>query len=122
MVYILSEWWNYWIVGELMWCVVFVVFVIDFIYVIMFGYFIVMVVYEMCLLLFCDDKLWKVISGVEVGRIELQFLVVGNKLVVFLEGFKWILSGYEVQMNLFGCIILMVGLFSVSWYMNQRDF
>ncbi|CAP70292.1 uncharacterized protein PODANS_3_3750 [Podospora anserina S mat+] len=116
-----SEWWNHWIAGESTRRAAFAAFVIDSIHATMFGHSTVMVAHEMRLPLPCDDKLWKATSGAEVGRIESQLLAVGNKPVAFLEGLKRTLSGHEVQTNSFGRTILMAGLLSVSWHMNQRD-
>ncbi|CRK46756.1 hypothetical protein BN1723_020132, partial [Verticillium longisporum] len=69
----------------------------------------------------CDESLWNATSGPEVGRIESNLLSNGIKPVSFLEGLKRTLSHQEVQTNAFGRTILMAGLLSVSWHMNQRD-
>ncbi|KAK3318310.1 fungal-specific transcription factor domain-containing protein [Apodospora peruviana] len=116
-----DEWWNHWITNEATRRAAFAAFVIDSIHATMFGHSTVMVAHEMRLPLPCDDKLWKAMSGSEVGRIEAQLLSVGNKPISFLEGLKRTLSGQEVQTNSFGRTILMAGLLSVSWHMNQRD-
>jgi hypothetical protein len=80
-----------------------------------------MVAHEMRLPLPCDDQLWKAKSGAEVGRIESNHLSNGIKPMPFLEGLKRTLAGQEVHTNPFGRQILMAGLLSVSWHMNQRD-
>ncbi|KAK4217785.1 zinc finger protein klf1 [Rhypophila decipiens] len=116
-----DEWWNHWITNESTRRAAFAAFVIDSIHATMFGHSTVMVAHEMRLPLPCDDKLWKATSGSEVGRIEANLMSVGNKPVSFLEGLKRTLSGQEVQTNSFGRTILMAGLLSVSWHMNQRD-
>ncbi|KAK4193565.1 fungal-specific transcription factor domain-containing protein [Podospora australis] len=116
-----GEWWNHWITNEATRRAAFAAFVIDSIHATMFGHSTVMVAHEMRLPLPCDDKLWKATSGAEVGRIESNLLSVGNKPISFLEGLKRTLSGQEVQTNSFGRTILMAGLLSVSWHMNQRD-
>jgi hypothetical protein len=40
---------------------------------------------------------------------------------MFLDGLKRTLNGQPVRTNAFGRIILMAGLLSVSWHLNQRD-
>ncbi|KAL1635737.1 hypothetical protein SLS58_010100 [Diplodia intermedia] len=45
----------------------------------------------------------------------------GVKPTTFLDGLKKTLSGSAVRTNSFGRTILMAGLLSVSWHMNQRD-
>ncbi|KAK4126642.1 hypothetical protein N657DRAFT_632666 [Parathielavia appendiculata] len=116
-----EEWWNHWITNESTRRAAFAAFVIDSIHATMFGHSTVMVAHEMRLPLPCDDKLWKATSGPEVARIESNLLSIGNKAISFLEGLKRTLSNQEVQTNSFGRTILMAGLLSVSWHMNQRD-
>jgi len=116
-----DEWWNHWITNESTRRAAFAAFVIDSIHATMFGHSTVMVAHEMRLPLPCDDKLWKAGSGAEVGRIEANLIAAGNKPISFLEGLKRTLSAHEVQTNSFGRTILMAGLLSVSWHMNQRD-
>lgn len=116
-----AEWWNHWVTNEATRRAAFAAFVIDSTHATMFGHSTVMVAHEMRLPLPCDDKLWKATSGAEVGRIESQLLSVGTKAISFLEGIKRTLSGHEVQTNSFGRTILMAGLLSVSWHLNQRD-
>ncbi|KAK3991314.1 fungal-specific transcription factor domain-containing protein [Cladorrhinum sp. PSN332] len=116
-----AEWWNHWVTNEATRRAAFAAFVIDSTHATMFGHSTVMVAHEMRLPLPCDDKLWKATSGAEVGRIESQLLSVGSKAISFLEGIKRTLSGHEVQTNSFGRTILMAGLLSVSWHLNQRD-
>jgi hypothetical protein len=116
-----EEWWTHWITNEATRRAAFAAFVIDSIHATMFGHSTVMVAHEMRLPLPCDDKLWKATSGAEVGRIEANLMSMGNKPISFLEGLKKTLSNQEVQTNSFGRTILMAGLLSVSWHMNQRD-
>ncbi|KAK3390524.1 fungal-specific transcription factor domain-containing protein [Podospora didyma] len=116
-----DDWWNHWITNEATRRAAFAAFVIDSIHATMFGHSTVMVAHEMRLPLPCDDKLWKAASGAEVGRIESNLMAIGSKPMSFLEGLKRTLSGQEVQTNSFGRTILMGGLLSVSWHMNQRD-
>ncbi|KAI1761098.1 fungal-specific transcription factor domain-containing protein [Hypoxylon sp. FL1150] len=116
-----DEWWNHWITNETTRRAAFVAFLIDSIHATMFGHSTVMVAHEMRLPLPCDDQLWKATSGSEVGRIEANLLSNGIKPISFLEGLKRTLAGQEVQTNPFGRQILMAGLLSVSWHMNQRD-
>jgi len=116
-----DEWWNHWITNEATRRTAFAAFVIDSIHATMFGHSTVMVAHEMRLPLPCDEKLWKATSGSEVGRIEANLMSNSMKPISFLEGLKRTLSGQEVQTNSFGRTILMAGLLSVSWHMNQRD-
>ncbi|XXG94264.1 hypothetical protein Hte_000518 [Hypoxylon texense] len=116
-----DEWWNHWITNETTRRAAFVAFLIDSIHATMFGHSTVMVAHEMRLPLPCDDQLWKATSGAEVGRIEANLMSNGIKPISFLEGLKRTLAGQEVQTNPFGRQILMAGLLSVSWHMNQRD-
>ncbi|GKT85291.1 C2H2 finger domain-containing protein [Colletotrichum tofieldiae] len=116
-----DEWWNHWITNESTRRAAFAAFVIDSIHATMFGHSTVMVTHEMRLPLPCDEALWKATSGAEVGRIESNLLSNGVKPISFLEGLKRTLSGQGVQTNPFGRMVLMAGLLSVSWHMNQRD-
>jgi hypothetical protein len=116
-----EEWWNHWITNESTRRAAFAAFVIDSIHATMFGHSTVMVAHEMRLPLPCDDQLWKATSGSEVARTEANLISIGNKPISFLEGLKRTLSNQEVQTNSFGRTILMAGLLSVSWHMNQRD-
>ncbi|KAJ8129397.1 hypothetical protein O1611_g4236 [Lasiodiplodia mahajangana] len=116
-----DEWWNNWITNESTRRAAFVAFLIDSIHATMFGHSTVMVAHEMRLPLPCDDQLWKAKNGAEVGRIESNHMSNGIKPMPFLEGLKRTLAGQEVHTNPFGRQILMAGLLSVSWHMNQRD-
>ncbi|KAI0555485.1 fungal-specific transcription factor domain-containing protein [Xylaria curta] len=116
-----DEWWNTWITNESTRRAAFIAFLIDSIHATMFGHSTVMVAHEMRLPLPCDDQLWKATSGAEVSRIESNHMSRGIKPMLFLEGLKRTLAGQDVQTNPFGRQILMAGLLSVSWHMNQRD-
>jgi hypothetical protein len=87
----------------------------------MFGHSTVMVAHEMRLPLPCDEALWSANNSAEVGRIETSLHSNGVKPISFLEGLKRTLNAQEVRTNSFGRTILMAGLLSVSWHMNQRD-
>ncbi|TDZ26534.1 Zinc finger protein klf1 [Colletotrichum orbiculare MAFF 240422] len=116
-----DDWWNHWITNESTRRAAFAAFVIDSIHATMFGHSTVMVTHEMRLPLPCDESLWKATSGAEVGRVESNLLSNGIKPISFLEGLKRTLSGQNVHTNPFGRMVLMAGLLSVSWHMNQRD-
>lgn len=116
-----DEWWNHWITNESTRRAAFAAFLIDSIHATMFGHSTVMVAHEMRLPLPCDDQLWKAGSGAEVGRTEANLMSNGIKPISFLEGLKRTLNGQEVRTNTFGRQVLMAGLLSVSWHMNQRD-
>ncbi|RYP11357.1 hypothetical protein DL765_007787 [Monosporascus sp. GIB2] len=116
-----DEWWNQWITNETTRRTAFAAFIIDSVHATMFGHSTVMAAHEMRLPLPCDDELWKAPNGNEVGRIETNLMSNGIKPMSFLEGLKRTLGNLEVQTNSFGRQILMAGLLSVSWHMNQRD-
>jgi hypothetical protein len=116
-----DDWWNHWITNEATRRAAFAAFVIDSVHATMFGHSAVMVAHEMRLPLPCDETLWSATSSQEVHKIEASLLANGIKPIPFLEGLKRTMSGQEVQTNAFGRSILMAGLLSVSWHMNQRD-
>lgn len=116
-----DEWWNQWITNEATRRAAFAAFVIDSIHATMFGHSTVMVAHEMRLPLPCDEKMWKATSGAEVARTEAILKSENIKNISFLEGLKRTLSGQEVRTNSFGRMVLMAGLLSVTWHMNQRD-
>merc|ERR1711881_152584 len=116
-----DEWWNQWITNEATRRAAFAAFVMDSIHATMFGHSAVMVAHEMRLPLPCDEALWSATNSAEVGRIEASLQANGVKPISFLEGLKRTLNAQEVRTNSFGRTILMAGLLSVSWHMNQRD-
>ncbi|CAI6337460.1 unnamed protein product [Periconia digitata] len=116
-----DEWWNHWITNEATRRAAFAAFVMDSIHATMFGHSAVMVAHEMRLPLPCDEALWSATSSSEVGRIETSLHNNGIKHTTFLDGLKKTLNGQTVRTNSFGRTILMAGLLSVSWHMNQRD-
>ncbi|KAF2877659.1 fungal-specific transcription factor domain-containing protein [Massariosphaeria phaeospora] len=116
-----DEWWNHWITNEATRRAAFGAFVIDSIHATMFGHSAVMVAHEMRLPLPCDEALWSATSSSEVGRVEASLHSNGIKQTTFLDGLKKTLNGQTVRTNSFGRTILMAGLLSVSWHMNQRD-
>jgi hypothetical protein len=116
-----DEWWNHWITNEATRRAAFAAFVIDSTHATMFGHSTVMVAHEMRLPLPCDESLWNATTSSEVGRIEANLHANGIKPISFLEGLKRTLNAQEVRTNSFGRTILMAGLLSVSWHMNQRD-
>lgn len=116
-----DEWWNHWITNEATRRAAFAAFVTDSTHATMFGHSTVMVAHEMRLPLPCDEALWTATNSAEVGRIEANLHATGVKPISFLEGLKRTLNGQEVRTNSFGRTILMAGLLSVGWHMNQRD-
>ncbi|KAH7064067.1 fungal-specific transcription factor domain-containing protein [Paraphoma chrysanthemicola] len=116
-----DEWWNSWITNEATRRAAFAAFVMDSIHATMFGHSAVMVAHEMRLPLPCDEALWSATSSSEVGRVEASLHANGVKHMSFLDGLKKTLNGQTVRTNSFGRTILMAGLLSVSWHMNQRD-
>ncbi|KAF2455044.1 fungal-specific transcription factor domain-containing protein [Lineolata rhizophorae] len=116
-----DEWWHHWITNEATRRAAFAAFVMDSIHATMFGHSAVMVAHEMRLPLPCDEALWSATSSAEVGRVEASLHANGVKPTTFLDGLKKTLNGQPVRTNSFGRTILMAGLLSVSWHMNQRD-
>lgn len=116
-----DEWWNDWITNEATRRVAFTAFIIDSIHGTMFGHSAMMAAHEMRLPLPCDDKLWKATSSAEVGRFEANAMSGSSRPISFLEGIKQTLGGTPVVTNSFGRTVLMAGLLSVGWHMNQRD-
>jgi len=116
-----DEWWNHWIINEATRRAAFAAFLMDSIHATMFGHSAVMVAHEMRLPLPCDEDLWSATSSLEVGRVEANLHSNGIKPMSFLDGLKKTLNGQTVRTNAFGRTILMAGLLSVSWHMNQRD-
>ena len=116
-----DEWWNHWIANEATRRAAFAAFVIDSTHATMFGHSTVMVVHELRLPLPCDETLWNATTSAEVGGIEASLHANGAKPISFLEGLTRTLNGQEVRTNSFGRTILMAGLLSVSWHMNQQD-
>ncbi|KAF3397414.1 Zinc finger protein klf1 [Talaromyces pinophilus] len=113
--------WSYWIRTEATRRVAFGAFVMDSIHSTMFGHSVKMVAHELRLPLPCDEALWSAGSAAEVSRMQTVLQSNGVKPTMFLDGLKKTLTGQKVRTNAFGRMILMAGLMSVSWHMNQRD-
>ncbi|KAI9848839.1 MAG: hypothetical protein M1837_006355 [Sclerophora amabilis] len=117
-----DKWWSRWIKSEATRRVAFAAFAIDSTHATMFGHSAVMIAHEMGQQrLPCDEALWSATSSAEVGRIEASLQANGVRPMHFLTGLKKTLSGDNVRTNSFGRTILMAGLLSVSWHMNQKD-
>lgn len=113
--------WAHWIKTEATRRVAFGAFVMDSIHAAMFGHSAKMVAHEMRLPLPCDEALWSATSAAEVARMQASLQANGVKPIMFLDGLKKTLTGQKVRTNAFGRTIIMAGLLSVSWHMNQRD-
>ncbi|KAI5807897.1 fungal-specific transcription factor domain-containing protein [Peziza echinospora] len=116
-----DEWWNKWIQSEATKRAAFAAFVLDSTHATMFGHSATMVAHEIQLSLPCDEGLWAATSANEALRMEQTLSTVGVRPISFLEGLKRTLNGQKVQTNTFGRTVLMAGLLSVSYHMNQRD-
>jgi hypothetical protein len=116
-----DAWWHQWITSEATRRAAFAAFVMDSIHATMFGHSAVMVAHEMRLLLPCDETQWAATNSTDAGRIEQNLQQNAIKPTTFLDGLKKTLNGQPVRTNSFGRTILMAGLLSVSWHMNQRD-
>jgi len=116
-----DDWWEEWIVRESTRRVAFAAFMIDSMHAAMFGHSMIMVTHELRLVLPCDDTLWSATNGGEVRKIEAVLRSNGVSPVPFIEGLRRTLNGQEIYTNAFGRSILLCGVLSVSWHMNQRD-
>ncbi|THC94538.1 hypothetical protein EYZ11_005979 [Aspergillus tanneri] len=119
--FVADESWTHWIKTEATRRVAFAAFVLDSTHATMFGHSAKMVAHELRLPLPCDEALWSATSAGEVARVQSSLHANGVKPVVFLDGLKRTLNGQRVRTNAFGRTIIMAGLLSVSWHMNQRD-
>ncbi|GLI76655.1 hypothetical protein PoHVEF18_004929 [Penicillium ochrochloron] len=116
-----DESWTHWIKAEATRRVAFAAFVLDSTHATMFGHSAKMVAHELRLPLPCDEALWAATSAAEVARVQSSLQSHGVRPIMFLDGLKRTLNGQPVRTNTFGRIILMAGLLSVSWHLNQRD-
>jgi Fungal specific transcription factor domain len=116
-----EESWSRWIRNEATRRIAFAAFVIDSIHATMFGHSAKMVAYEIRLPLPCDEALWSATSAAEVARVQASHQINGIKPIMFLDGLKKTLNGERVRTNSFGRTILMSGLLSVNYLLNQRD-
>ncbi|KAL4876662.1 fungal-specific transcription factor domain-containing protein [Aspergillus karnatakaensis] len=116
-----DESWTHWIKTEATRRVAFAAFVLDSTHATMFGHSAKMVAHELRLPLPCDEALWSATSAAEVARVQASLHANGVRPAMFLEGLKRTLNGQRVRTNAFGRTILMAGLLSVSWHLNQRD-
>ncbi|KKZ60366.1 hypothetical protein EMCG_04881 [[Emmonsia] crescens] len=116
-----EESWAHWIKAEATRRVAFAAFVLDSTHATMFGHSAKMVAHEMRLPLPCDEALWSATNAAEVARVQSSLHSNGVKAIMFLDGLKKTLNGQKVRTNSFGRTIIMAGLLSVSWHMNQRD-
>jgi len=116
-----DEAWHRWIETESTRRAAFAAFIIDATHAEMFGHAAIMVVHELRLPLPCDDALWSATSAAEVGRVHASLHTHGIKPTTFLDGLKRTLTGKKVKTNNFGRTILMAGLLSIIWHLNQRD-
>ncbi|RMJ24658.1 C2H2 finger domain protein [Aspergillus sp. HF37] len=119
--FVADESWSHWIKAEATRRVAFAAFVLDSTHATMFGHSAKMVAHELRLPLPCDEALWSATSAGEVARVQSSLQANGVKPTMFLDGLKRTLNGSRVRTNAFGRTILMAGLLSVSWHMNQRD-
>ncbi|OGE49081.1 hypothetical protein PENARI_c023G06724 [Penicillium arizonense] len=116
-----DESWSTWIKAEATRRVAFAAFVLDSTHATMFGHSAKMVAHELRLPLPCDEALWAATSAAEVARVQSSLQSHGVRPIMFLDGLKRTLNGQPVRTNAFGRIILMAGLLSVCWHLNQRD-
>ncbi|KAJ5541904.1 hypothetical protein N7535_004323 [Penicillium sp. DV-2018c] len=116
-----DESWSTWIKAEATRRVAFAAFVLDSTHATMFGHSAKMVAHELRLPLPCDEALWAATSAAEVARVQSSLQSHGVRPTMFLDGLKRTLNGQPVRTNAFGRTIIMSGLLSVCWHLNQRD-
>ena len=116
-----DEWWRKWITSEATRRVAFAAFVLDSVHATMFGHSAIMVAHEMRLPLPCNEVMWSATSSSELIRSQSSLASSDVKPTTFLDGLKKTLNGQTVRTNSFGRTIIMAGLLSVTWHMNQRD-
>ena len=114
-------WWQHWINREAIRRVAFAAFLLDSTHAAMFGHSIIMTTHEMRLPLPCDDALWSAPNVAEVHKIESMLRLNGVGLIPFATGLQRTLNGQQIHTNSFGRSILLCGLLSLSWHMNQRE-
>ncbi|PFH59520.1 hypothetical protein XA68_12223 [Ophiocordyceps unilateralis] len=114
-------WWRDWVAAEAMRRVAYAALVVDATHVVMFGHSGVMAAHELNLTLPCDEALWRARTSAEFGRIESTMASQGIKTTSFFEGLKRTLSHAQVPTTPFGRTVLMSGLLSVTYHMNQLD-
>lgn len=114
-------WWKEWVKREGTRRLAFAAFMIDSLHASMFGHSMIMVTHEMRLALPCDESLWSATNGNDVRQIEATLRSNGVAPIPFLEGLRRTLNGQEIHTNPFGRSILLCGVLSISWHMNQRD-
>ena len=116
-----AQWYSRWIQAEATRRAAFAAFYLDALSATTFGHNAMMVVHEVRLPLPCDDALWSATSAEEVGRVEASLHANGVQPTTFTDALRKILTGRKVRTNPFGRMILMAGLLSISWHMQQRD-
>ncbi|KAB2099938.1 hypothetical protein AG0111_0g11636 [Alternaria gaisen] len=114
----LDEWWRRWITEEATRRAAFAAFVIDSMHATVFGHSAVIATHEMRLPLPCDEALWSVRSSSEARQAMQSDCVYP---ISFLDGLKKTFNKEAVKTSPFGRMILMAGLLSVSWHVNQWD-
>ncbi|ETN45396.1 uncharacterized protein HMPREF1541_09227 [Cyphellophora europaea CBS 101466] len=116
-----EQWWGRWIQSEATHRAALAAFYLDALSATLFGHAAMMVVHEVRLPLPCDDALWSATSAAEVARVEASLHANGVQPPTFTEALRKILTGRKVRTNPFGRMVLMAGLLSISWHMQQRD-
>ncbi|KAJ5888983.1 hypothetical protein N7495_009024 [Penicillium taxi] len=117
-----DESWSQWIKAESTRRVAFAAFIIDSTHASMYGHAAKIVAHELRLPMPCDEALWAATSAAEVARVQSSLQSHGVRPVMFLDGLKRTLNGQAVSIQTpFGRSVLLAGLLSVSWHLNQRD-
>ena len=116
-----QQWWSRWIQAEATRRAAFAAFYLDSLNAIIFGHASMLSVVELRLPLPCDEALWSATSAAETGRVEASLHANGVQQLLFTDALRQILTGRRIRTNPFGRMILMAGLLSVIWHMQQRD-
>ncbi|KAF4547724.1 Fungal specific transcription factor domain-containing protein 5 [Elsinoe fawcettii] len=116
-----DTWWKAWIRSEATRRLAFAAFVIDSSHAAMFGHSMIMTTNELRLLLPCRSALWNSSNPGEALIMEELSNAEPTNRLTFAQSLRRSLGGNEIQCELFTKGILLCGLMSLGWHMNQRD-
>lgn len=109
-----SEVWKRWIDAEMAKRAAFMAFILDVCHAALFAHSLVLSTHEVRLSLPCDDSAWESIPG---DRSH----VVRTPTMPFLKALKKLLNQQSVATGRFGSVVLLCGLMSLSYQMEQLD-
>ncbi|KAK7202781.1 fungal-specific transcription factor domain-containing protein [Myxozyma melibiosi] len=109
-----SEVWKRWIDAEMAKRAAFMAFILDVCHAALFAHSVVLSTHEIRLSLPCDDSAWDTVPG---DRSH----VVRTPTMPFLKALKKLLNQQSVATGRFGSVVLLCGLMSLSYQMEQLD-